>query len=201
MALPIIAPAATPPMIPAPTAQPQQPAFAGAGAATAAKPNAAAAARPTSDLCMCFPHVIGRVPIWDVDRRKSPKPPEFATNPPKLKSHSLAEVRCRKSPPFASERRSITETPQLFSSAWLMPLALDAGANPSVAVPYLAPHAGRRIGIRCVIAVVAVWIVVRRCQCAADGGPKRKAAEAPSRRAMLAQATNLPAQRRRGWRQ
>src|SRR6516164_4281168 len=38
-----------------------------------------------------------------------------------------------------------------------MPLALDAGANPSVAVPYLAPHAGRRIGIRCVIAIVAVW--------------------------------------------
>src|SRR6516164_2151552 len=118
---------------------------------------------------MCFPHVIGRVPIWDVDRRKSPKPPEFATNPPKLKSHSLAEVRCRKSPPFASERRSISETPQLFSSAWPIPPTLDAGANPSVAVPYLAPHAGRRIGIRCVIAIVAVWIVVRRCQCAADG--------------------------------
>src|SRR6516162_8745214 len=75
MALPIMAPAATPPRIPAPTAQPTQSAFAGAGAATAAKPNAAAAARPTSDLCMCFPHVIGRVPIWDVDRRKSPKPP------------------------------------------------------------------------------------------------------------------------------
>src|SRR5215831_5316823 len=47
-----------------------------------------------------------------------PETPEFATNPPKLKSHSLAEVRCQW-PPFATGSVSETETPQPISSAWL----------------------------------------------------------------------------------
>ena len=52
LALPMIAPAATPPRTPAPTAQPKQPAFAGAGAASAASPMPAAAAIPRTDLYM-----------------------------------------------------------------------------------------------------------------------------------------------------
>src|SRR5215469_2604985 len=175
MALPIMAPAATPPRIPAPTAQPTQSAF--AGAATAAKPNAAAAARPTSDLCMCFPHVIGRVPIWDVDRRESPKPP----NSRRTRRNSTATLwRKLGAENFASERRSTSERLNCFLGLACATGLSDAGANPSVAVPYTAPRTGRRIGIRCVIAIVAVWIVGRRRQWAADGGPKRKAAETPT---------------------
>jgi hypothetical protein len=44
-----------PPKTPAPTEQPRQPAFAGAGAAKDARPTLAAAAAATSDLCICSP--------------------------------------------------------------------------------------------------------------------------------------------------
>jgi len=52
MALPTMAPARIPPKIPAPTAQPTQPAFAGAGAAKDARPTLAAVAAATSNLCI-----------------------------------------------------------------------------------------------------------------------------------------------------
>jgi hypothetical protein len=67
MALPIIAPAATPPRMPAPTAQPTQSAFAGAGAIIAAMAMPAAPTDAMSDLCMCFPpRGAARVPIRTV---------------------------------------------------------------------------------------------------------------------------------------
>jgi hypothetical protein len=66
MALPIIAPAATPPRIPAPTAQPTQSAFAGAGAIIAAMAMPAAPTDAMSDLCMCYPPRTARVPIRTV---------------------------------------------------------------------------------------------------------------------------------------
>jgi hypothetical protein len=72
MALPMIAPAATPPRTPAPTAQPKQPAFAVLGADIDARPMPVAAASPMSDLCMYSPCAIGRVPIRNFSERKSP---------------------------------------------------------------------------------------------------------------------------------
>jgi hypothetical protein len=66
MALPMMAPAATPPRMPAPTAQPTQSAFAGAGAIIAAMAMPAAPPSAMSDLCMCFPPRDARVPIRGV---------------------------------------------------------------------------------------------------------------------------------------
>jgi hypothetical protein len=63
MALPMIAPAATPPRTPAPTAQPTQYAFAVLGTANEARPMPVAATMPMSDLCMSSPQAIGRAPI------------------------------------------------------------------------------------------------------------------------------------------
>src|SRR5262249_44941247 len=156
MALPIMAPAATPPRIPAPTAQPTQSAFAGAGAATAAKPNAAAGGGPTSDLGMCFPFGIGGGPIWDVDRRKSPNPP----NSRRTRRNSRATL-WRK---LGAENRhhsqvggvSAKETPQpVFIRLAHATSRSDAGADPSVAVPYPPQHAGWPVGIRRGIDVLA----------------------------------------------
>jgi hypothetical protein len=63
MALPIRAPAATPPRMPAPTAQPTQSAFAGAGAIIAAMAMPTALTDAMSNLCMCFPPRVRSVPI------------------------------------------------------------------------------------------------------------------------------------------
>jgi len=67
MALPIRAPAATPPRMPAPTAQPTQSAFAGAGAIIAAMAMPTALTDAMSNLCMCFPPRARSVPIRAVN--------------------------------------------------------------------------------------------------------------------------------------
>src|SRR5579883_3584521 len=81
MALPMMAPAATPPITPAPTAQPKQPALAGAGAANALSAMPAAAASPMTDLCMRSPQAIGRVPISADVGQESPCNPRFHAAP------------------------------------------------------------------------------------------------------------------------
>src|SRR5487761_1155691 len=95
-----MAPATTPPRTPAPTAQPKQRASAVFGAANAASPRLAAAARPMADLRMDDPlrmenpRLIGRAPIQALVSGKCPCPREPALRHSRqpLRPHSLAEI-------------------------------------------------------------------------------------------------------------
>src|SRR5580698_3461747 len=63
---------------------------------------------------------------------------------------------------------------------------LNAGANPTVAIPYPAPHAGRRVRTAIGVVTVAVWPIVVGCG-------DRAAEERTGRKAQTRSITAAPA--------
>jgi hypothetical protein len=99
MALPIIAPAAAPPRMPAPTAQPTQSAFAGAGATMAAMTKADSP-DAINDLCMCSPsQTLGSDP--NLDCAEMPPTPRIPSN-----SHKSVNVPFPSTDHGGAKRRS-----------------------------------------------------------------------------------------------